>query len=149
MKTFKPLLLALLGALLASGISHAGEYTDQVKAQILLIKYEAFSEDRFEETHTDKYDSMDEDDSDTLTFTLKKDMDYQIYGVCDNDCSDLDLTLYDENDNEIAEDTTTDDIPIVEVTPKWTGKFSLNVEMYECDDEPCFYGIAILGREEE
>ena len=148
MTTLRLLIPGVLCLLIASGITQAGEYTDQVKAQMLSIKSAAFSEDRFEETHNDKYDSLDEDDSDTLTFTLKEGMEYRIYGVCDNDCSDLDMTLYDENDNEIAEDATTDDIPIVQVSPKWTGKFSLEVEMYECDDEPCFYGIAILGKEE-
>ena len=41
---------------------------------------------------------------------------YQIVGVCDTDCSDLDLVLYDRDGEPVAEDILPDDVPIIEVT---------------------------------
>jgi hypothetical protein len=84
--------------------------------------------------------------SDDYTFQLAEGKDYLIVSVCDQDCSDLDLTLFDENNNEIATDTSTDDAPVVEVSPRWSGKFRLNVTMYACGNAPCYYGISVMGK---
>lgn len=66
-------------------------------------------------------------------------------GVCDADCGDLDLALYDENGNLVSEDETTDDVPAVTVEPRWTGPFTLRVDMYQCTEEPCVYGFTVVG----
>jgi hypothetical protein len=60
--------------------------------------------------------------------------------------SDLDIKLYDENDRVIATDTSTDDKPLVTVTPRWTGEFRILVSMYECGNSPCYYGIGVFGK---
>ena len=75
------------------------------------------------------------------TIFLVKGVDYRIHGVCDNDCRDLDLVLLDERGNEISQDTSTDDIPIVNARPKWTGRFTLRVIMEDCKVNPCNYGV--------
>jgi len=75
------------------------------------------------------------------TIYLVKDTDFRIHGVCDNDCRDLDLVLLDERGNEISKDTSTDDIPIVNARPKWTGRFTLRVIMADCKVNPCNYGV--------
>ena len=75
------------------------------------------------------------------TIFLVKEIDYRIHGVCDNDCRDLDLILLDERGNEISKDTSTDDIPIVNARPKWTGRFTLRVIMEDCKVNPCNYGV--------
>ncbi len=135
----------LISSVLTPGLTLGGEYTDQVKVQLGLIKLVGLAEG-WEETHNDKFDRLDEGDSDLFSFTLRKGKSYKIITACDNDCSDIDLILYDENDNEISRDTSTDSLPIVDVRPKWTGKFKLKVRMYSCSNNPCYYGIAILGR---
>ena len=66
-------------------------------------------------------------------------------GVCDNDCRDLDLILLDERGNEISQDTSTDDIPIVNARPKWTGRFTLRVIMEDCRVNPCNYGVRFFS----
>ena len=75
------------------------------------------------------------------TIFLVKGVDYRVHGVCDNDCRDLDLILLDERGNEISKDTSTDDIPIVNARPKWTGRFTLRVIMEDCKVNPCNYGV--------
>jgi hypothetical protein len=79
------------------------------------------------------------------TIFLVKEVDYRIHGVCDNDCRDLDLILLDERGNEISQDTSTDDIPIVNARPKWTGRFTLRVIMADCKVNPCNYGVRFFA----
>ena len=70
---------------------------------------------------------------------------YQIIGVCDNDCSDFDLRLYDPRGNMVAEDVLTDDTPVLSITPRVTGTYTVRAIMTTCSDEPCRYGIGVYG----
>ena len=125
------------------------DYLAQVKAQLDQIKLRVGDSwgDEWEETHGPKFDALNDGDSDSFNFTLEEGKTYRVVSVCDADCSDLDLTLYDESDDQISKDTETDDLPIVEVSPSRTGRFRLEVEMYSCRSSPCLYGISIFGRE--
>ena len=79
-------------------------------------------------------------------FTLRKGMEYQIVGVCDNDCRDLDLKLYDENDNLIDKDFDSDDYPVVKVRPRRTAKFRAVAQMESCSANPCGYVLTVLEK---
>jgi hypothetical protein len=64
----------------------------------------------------------------------------QIMGLCDTDCSDMDLVLYDRAGNVIDKDLQADDVPIV----SWHGgaaDLSLEVRMVKCNADPCRYGV--------
>lgn len=67
-----------------------------------------------------------------------------IFAVCDNDCTDIDLELFDESGHLIDEDWDRDDTPIVEVTPAWSGRFTLRVHMAHCGAENCAYGFRLF-----
>ena len=92
-------------------------------------------------------DALNESETKEYVFTLEDGYEYSIVAVCDDDCDDVDACLYDENSNEIECDEEVDDFPIVEVTPKWSGLFTLDVDMYSCSVEPCNVGYAIFRRE--
>lgn len=70
---------------------------------------------------------------------------YTILGVCDNDCSDLDITLYDPNGNQVAEDILTDDKPVASITARRSGRYRATVAMASCSTEPCYYALAAYG----
>jgi hypothetical protein len=55
--------------------------------------------------------------SERLTVRLGPGMRTQLMGGCDNDCSNLDLILYDSAGNRIDQDVETDDYPIVSTMP--------------------------------
>jgi hypothetical protein len=61
--------------------------------------------------------------------------------VCDTDCSDLDLVLYDRDSEPVAEDILPDDVPIIEVTVARGGTYLLDVSMITCEAEPCYWGV--------
>ena len=78
--------------------------------------------------------------------TLEAGAEYRIVGVCDNDCGDLDLVLYDEASNLISQDNLVDAYPVVAVSPQWTGPFTVQAVMHQCTVEPCFYALALYAR---
>jgi hypothetical protein len=72
--------------------------------------------------------------------------DYRVIGVCDRDCADLDLVLFDASGAPITQDRTTTSQPIVGVQPGYTGMYTLQVQMYNCSIAPCYYAVALYGR---
>jgi hypothetical protein len=118
---------------------------DEVKEQLISIVY-VMALDGYELTHDAVYTYLDQYESDAFDLNLKKSYAYKIIAACDGDCGDIDLTLYDESGNEIAEDIGNDDYPVVQVSPRWTGAFKLKIKMYDCDVEPCKVGIVVFGQ---
>lgn len=96
--------------------------------------------------HDLTYGSLDDDDYTYYTLTLKQYWTYRITTVCDGDCGDIDLYLYDENGNSISSDLKTDDFPIVGCSPTWTGQFKLKVKMINCTRNPCRFAIAVFRK---
>jgi hypothetical protein len=72
--------------------------------------------------------------------------DYRVLGVCDRDCADLDLVLFDSQGRQISQDTTTSNQPVVAVQPAYNDNFTIQVQMYNCSIAPCYYALALYGR---
>ena len=62
---------------------------------------------------------------------------YKFVAVCDEDCTDVDLRLYDARGNLVARDTLVDDVPEIDITPRWSETFTVVVTMAQCNREPC------------
>lgn len=93
----------------------------------------------------DHYVSILEDNqAESITLTLEAGVPSVIAGVCDSDCGDIDLWLYDENNNLIDFDEEVDDYPFVVVTPEWTGEYVLEAGIPNCSADYCYYGIGLL-----
>lgn len=84
--------------------------------------------------------------SESQTITLTGGRHYMIVGVCDNDCTDIDLRLYDEDGDMIGSDIEDDDTPIVQVSPESTGRYRVRATMAACSVAPCRYGVGIYVR---
>jgi hypothetical protein len=139
-KVMQIILASALTVLSASALAQS--YTDTVWEQ-LQDWYDTYSEDGYS---VENYviGMLDEDETDSWTFWLDASQDYTIVGVCDEDCGDIDLTLYDDDGDMVDEDTMTDDYPIVSVSPRRDAAYTIDVDMYDCDVEPCAFGIAIF-----
>ena len=88
-------------------------------------------------------DSINQGYQQYIEVTLSAHTSYSFVGVCDQDCSDLDLYLKDDAGNLVDQDTDPDDTPTVSVTPKYTGVFRLYVSMARCSSGPCRWGVGI------
>ncbi|MFQ4139645.1 hypothetical protein PGN35_025375 [Nodosilinea sp. PGN35] len=72
----------------------------------------------------------------TITYEGYLLADEAVFASCDDDCSDLDLFLYDAESGElVASDTLIDAVPGV-VAP-YEGNFLIEVVMASCSVEPC------------
>ncbi|MEM1271776.1 MAG: hypothetical protein AAGI08_17135 [Bacteroidota bacterium] len=121
----------------------AEEYVEQLLVQ-LDAAADVFEEEGFLPVMADG-DVLEQGESQLYTVTLEEGISYLLLGVCDEDCSDLDLELYDGYDNLISEDDMEDDAPVVDVFVKQSGDFTLKVTMYACSENPCYYGVGVYG----
>jgi len=65
--------------------------------------------------------------TDVYEMTFKENEIAQVGVVGDGD-TDLDLYIYDENDNLIGSDLDASDLCYVEWTPSWTGKYTIKIK---------------------
>ena len=141
----RPVLGLVAVLLVAAAPSAAAQtYSNQVRVQLDAAK-QTLRGQGFRATHDYEIGSLDDGAEESFTLQLSAEREYALVGACDEDCADMDFWLYDENDNLIDSDTSTDDVPIVRVTPRWSGTFRIRVRMYECSVEPCYYGIGVFG----
>jgi hypothetical protein len=136
------LAMALVGSSLEAQDSR---WHRQISSQ--LTRYgDVFSNEGYARTHELKSGSLDDDESEYFTLELDAGRHYALLGVCDEDCTDVDLRLYDENGNEVDSDVEMDDYPVVEVRPLRTARFRVKVVMSTCSTSPCFYGVGVFAK---
>lgn len=79
--------------------------------------------------------------------TMSAGYEYRIVGVCDNDCGNIDLVVFDENNVQVAQDVLADATPVAIVAPNWTGAFTAQAVMQHCTVQPCYYALVLYGRQ--
>jgi len=97
-------------------------------------------------THEPYIGSLPDGETSLHRLRLEGGHSYALIGVCDNDCSDLDMRVYDRDGDEVGSDTQADDTPVVTVTPRRTATYTVRAIMATCSSEPCRYGIGVYGR---
>jgi hypothetical protein len=83
----------------------------------------------------------------TFPLTLMSPGEYRLVGVCDRDCSDLDLYVKAPDGTVVAQDQQNDPIPIVALTQAYAAQGFVEVVMYNCSVSPCFYSVMLYGRQ--
>jgi hypothetical protein len=122
---------------------------DQWERQVLGQLRDALSmmeDEGFELTHQIFTGALRNDQSAAYDVQFTEGTQYMILGVCDNDCTDIDLVLK-RGTTTIVEDRERDDTPLLTL-PRITrsGALRLEIVMFRCASEPCRYGIGIFGR---
>ena len=146
MKTFLSGALICCTALLclATPVQAQEEWEEVVNSQ-LAAAHESLVGDGFSLIRDHHKGYLENEKKERISFTLRAGVSYRILGVCDNDCDDLDLTLYDSRGNVVTQDVAVDDYPLLSVTPDETGTYQVEVYMVSCSVSPCYYGIGIWG----
>lgn len=62
-------------------------------------------------------------------------------GVCDENCSDLDIVVSDSSGRQVGEDFELDDVPMVQVPA--AGVYSVEVRMATCSGS-CHWGVGVF-----
>lgn len=81
--------------------------------------------------------------STTIKTTLKANTQYVLVGGGCNDAYDVDIIVYDQNMNEVGRDTKVDAVPVVRITPKWSGTFYLKVKLANSTRNGAHYALIV------
>ncbi len=81
----------------------------------------------------------------SLTFQLRANVNYLLMGMCDEDCSDLNLEIQSPDGQIIARDDGPDDVPLLAFETTTAGAFTVRVSMQACSVEPCGFGVAAFS----
>lgn len=138
-----PLVLALLALAGPVRAQRGQEYEDVARRQLDALRKTAV-EHGYTAVRDYHLDRLDGDSRASLFLTLQAGVSYLFAGVCDQDCSDIDMRLYDPKRALVASDEEDDDVPVIQMSPKESGEYRIEVEMYECSAEPCYYGIGFF-----
>ena len=87
---------------------------------------------------------LNAEESEWFAVTLSAGVSYSIIGVCDNDCSKLQLVLTTPDHNELATDRRSENFPVLRFTPTETRLFRVRIIMEACRVSPCWYGVAVI-----
>lgn len=128
-----------------NSVSSSSSLNREIAMQLGLFNLVA-AEEGYAMTHDLKQGELGKEASESHSLKLQKGTAYRILTACDNNCSDLDTSLIDENGNEVDADYKDNDLPVLSITPKWTGTFNLKISMASCKEAPCDYGIAVFGK---
>lgn len=71
---------------------------------------------------------------------------YLNFAVCDDDCDDIDLYLYDQSGRLVAQDTESDDTPYVAYSVPFTQTLKVVVKMEDCSYNPCEYRLGYMSK---
>jgi hypothetical protein len=77
---------------------------------------------------------------------LRAGVTYRIFGACDNDCSDVDLEVYDSTGLYAGRDVAVNDTPYVEITPTHNGVHYARIWLAACESEPCYVGMRVYRK---
>jgi hypothetical protein len=138
-------LLVVIGVLaLTASASGQNQFERQVRAQLEKVG-ERLSKQGFELTTQVRVGELSQERNEEVSVRLRGGVKYAIVGVCDQDCDDFDIVLYNALGREVAADTGHDDIPVVEVTPEREGTFTARAVMTSCKNDPCAYGLGLFS----
>jgi hypothetical protein len=79
-----------------------------------------------------------------LNATAQRGQEIVITGACDQDCSDLDLIIYDDRGRELDRDVLVDDFPVLRLRAPYSGDYEVEVVMYQCSVNPCYFGVGLF-----
>ena len=130
---------------LCSAFTFQTQYDEQVKTQLDGFD-KVMSADGYTMVQAHHVGTLDGSNSVKVKVSLNAGVEYQFLGVCDNDCTDLDLTLYEPGGNAVATDVELDDTPIIRHTTTRSGTYQIEITMVDCDISPCYYGFGLWSR---
>jgi hypothetical protein len=134
------------GALLLSAMPAAAQQWAQLRDTLLEKAAEQFAVEGYQTFGFTHEGALDDGASERVALPLGAGAEIFLVGICDADCGDLDLTLYDPGGSQLDSDEELDDVPIVSAAPARAGRYSVRVEMAGCTVGPCRYALQLYMR---
>ena len=86
------------------------------------------------------------EESETFPVTLQGGVAYAVMGVCDEDCTNLHLVLANAAGSDVVADRSSENFPVLQLTPQVTMQYRVKVVMAACQMNPCWYGVAVYRK---
>jgi hypothetical protein len=90
--------------------------------------------------------SLEDDTYFDIRVPLRKGVGYMLLGVCDDDCGNLNMKLYDEDGAFVGQNSGRTTTPDLEIIPEQTQRFTVRITMKRCDEDPCYYGLGVYSK---
>jgi hypothetical protein len=134
--------LVATGLALTATAQSGNLYQSEVSRQLQLVQAAAALELGYalQPSHDTYYVHLYNNTYQDVRYTLQAGRRYVFVGACDNDCSGLQLTLYDGYGQLVDSDRQAD-LPVVATTVGSSGAFYLRVTMRGCHVQPCWAGV--------
>jgi hypothetical protein len=100
----------------------------------------------YEPTGENRSGTLNTRESTSFTVTFQAGDSYVVTGVCDDDCTELDLALFAANGYEVDAARQAGNAPILRVAPRETMAYRVKVFMASCRMNPCAYGITAFRK---
>lgn len=151
-RVFRGLIFAgMAGATLALGAPAAAQqeevspYVQQVATRLEAVTQQ-MTQNGYGNPELVAFDAINNGASQAFSYATQDSGDIMIVGVCDDDCSDLDLRVRNAQGGVVGEDVLLDAIPVV---PAPAGGRPLNIDviMATCSQDPCVFGVAVYRRQ--
>lgn len=142
----RPVLLALATALLTATAAQAQNHFQQQIVTQFRNWAPRFQSQGLTPVGAPSTGSLRDDGDESLLVRLTAGTHYAIAGVCDADCSDIDLQVFATDGNKVGEDVANDEKPVVLFTAAYTGQYRVKVLMATCATDPCYYGVQVYSK---
>lgn len=100
----------------------------------------------FSQLPFEKVDSLPQDYELRFPFPMQVGVEYQIVGVCDDECTNLDLALFNPWGELVVADDFQDALPVLAVYTEEDAPFRLSVSMAGCEVASCGFKILAFGK---
>lgn len=137
--------LAMLAALAVPAAAQVPDPYARELAQRLSHVETVMSEDDYMRAAGPFFGPLRSGDARRFTVTLRTGVEYRIVGVCDGRCRDLDLRATFE-DGVVALDDAPDATPVLTISPRVTGSYTIDAIMVRCAGNPCWFAFNVYSR---
>ncbi len=126
--------------------AHAEQAYEEVADQLIAAATVIGLSDGFEPVGDPLFVELNEDEQDAFEFEMRGGREHAIVVVCDDDCDDVDVRLYDSEGDLIDKDTDGDDVAVLNGEPDDTEDFIVEISVEDCDREPCVVGAVLFSQ---
>lgn len=126
--------------------AYEGQAVDYV-SQHMAVRYQQYASDMVPSSYL-QHGYLYEGQTEEFSTVFEVGYCYRVIGVGGETMADLDLFIVDENGNQIAADTATDNFPVLglgsdTICPRWTGPFYITARAYRGYGD---YGVQVFRR---
>jgi len=132
-----------LAAFAAVALPTAASSAQDTIGQLFDKANEIYTEKGYAATGWERRGTLAQGKEQLVQVTLSGGTSYQLIGVCDTDCKNLDIHLLDASGKEVDKDDQEDDFPIVGVEA--SGTYTARVTMTACDGS-CAFGVKAFAK---